>query len=70
MGPRNLILLIGLALAVLVAVVWLAVRRRSKMHQCAICGKRVRASKGRCPECGTPIMFSLLRKAAKIPPKS
>jgi predicted amidophosphoribosyltransferase len=69
MEPRNLILLIGLAAVVLVVIVWVAVRRRSKMHLCAICGKRVRASKGRCPECGTPIMFSLLRKAAKIPPK-
>jgi predicted amidophosphoribosyltransferase len=69
MEPRNLILLIGLAAVVVVAFVWIAVRRRSKMHLCAICGKRVRASKGRCPECGTPIMFSLLRKAAKIPPK-
>jgi predicted amidophosphoribosyltransferase len=69
MALRNLILLIGVLLAAVVGLVWLAARRRRKVHQCAVCGKRVRAAKGRCLECGTPIMFSLLRKAAKIPRK-
>jgi len=69
MQSRNLILLIGLLMAAAVTVIWLAARRRSRLHECEVCRKRVRVSKGRCVQCGTPIMFSLIRKAAKSPPK-
>jgi predicted amidophosphoribosyltransferase len=69
MESRNFILLIGLLLASTVGVIWLAVRRRNRLHECEICHKRVRVVKGRCAQCGTPIMFSLIRQSAKSPPE-
>jgi predicted amidophosphoribosyltransferase len=69
MESRKLILLIGVLLAAAVGVIWLAARRRSRLHECEVCHKRVRVTKGRCAQCGTPIMFSLIRQAAKPSPK-
>jgi hypothetical protein len=50
--------LYGSFLAIILPVAWEVLRRRKRQQQtgyCPTCGYDLRASKDRCPECGTPI---------------
>jgi len=51
------VLLVPLALPPLLSLCrWKRVRSRRKLGLCPVCGYDLRASKDRCPECGTPIL--------------
>ena len=55
LGPGLLVFIPGVVLHVIL-------RRQARRGRCRKCGYDLRASKDRCPECGTPIPEGTVRK--------